>query len=232
MKFSNTATIISIDNVTFNNPTIYCVLLNITDFVNIPNIISGCIFNNDGITPQNTPPYNIHANDMTIRIFFLNASGDLAIDDNIAESLDLDPSNKIFWGIGNSPIITKPNDTIVEQDATNVYINWTIFDVDQLEGTYTVYVNGVALENHIIAPWYNDSVISIPVNTTILGIYNYTIIFTDGLHTLSDTVIVYVAESIPPGTKIFGFDLLILFASTGLFSIIFIIWRKKIKQRN
>ena len=89
-----------------------------------------------------------------------------------------------------NPTINSPEDIVVIQNET-CNINWTIFDVDNSSGTYTVYVNGIVLGQQDDI-WENSTSISITVDTETVGTFNYTIMFTDGISSGQDTIIVTI----------------------------------------
>ena len=98
------------------------------------------------------------------------------------------------------PTSTHPNDIITYGDSSET-IEWTLTD-DIGEGQYRVLVNN-SIGNYYVwndwTPWINNSVISIPINRSSPGIYNYTIEFYDDQNQfgIPDTVFVTILDKIP-----------------------------------
>ncbi|MFX0212255.1 MAG: glycosyl hydrolase family 17 protein [Candidatus Hodarchaeota archaeon] len=89
-----------------------------------------------------------------------------------------------------APTIDSPKDIVAIKNEV-VNISWTILDIDTTSGTYTVYVNGAILGQQDDT-WANGTSININVDTVTIGSFNYTIIFTDGITSGQDTVIVTI----------------------------------------
>jgi len=89
----------------------------------------------------------------------------------------------------NPPQVNHPQDLVLFQNSVGS-IGWVITD-DLGAGYYRVFVNGIPTE---WATWSNNSNLAYPVNTSTIGIFNYTIQFNDSLGNWwsSDTVIVTV----------------------------------------
>jgi len=123
-------------------------------------------------------------------------------------------------------------------------IDWTLYD-DYSGGQYRVWANDTN-DNYYVwvdwTPWINDTSLSVPINRTALGIYNYTIQYNDsnGKFGVPDTVIVSITEPSngdgdgngdgEPGPIISGYNILILFLSASAISVI--LTRKFKKDRN
>ncbi|MHA2243833.1 MAG: glycosyl hydrolase family 17 protein [Candidatus Hodarchaeales archaeon] len=129
------------------------------------------------------------------------------------------------------PTINSPKDIVVIQNET-VNISWTVYDIDNTSGTYTVYLNDIVLgqPNDI---WMNGTSINITVDTTTVDTLNYTIVFTDGISTGQDTVIVTVNLPITSTTTTTttatspGFDILVWIISLSAILLTRTIFLKK-----
>ena len=96
------------------------------------------------------------------------------------------------------PVSTNPNDFVTAPGRPEV-ITWTLHD-DFGGGQYRVKANNSVGNTYVWidwAPWTNNSPITVPINQTSLGIYNYTIEFYDdenqfGVH---NTVLVTIVDS-------------------------------------
>ncbi|MFX1335851.1 MAG: glycosyl hydrolase family 17 protein [Promethearchaeota archaeon] len=88
------------------------------------------------------------------------------------------------------PTINSPEDIETNQNE-DVNITWIILDSDTIYGTYTVYLDNFVFgsQNDI---WKNNTAFYITVTTGTAGTFNYTIVFTDGVYTRQDTVLVTV----------------------------------------
>ena len=92
-----------------------------------------------------------------------------------------------------APIITGPEDHLIEQNATG-NITWNIIDANPAE--YRILRNGTQIDNATFI--HSDNIVK-EINSTILGIWNYTIIANDTLGNISsDQINITVRETIPP----------------------------------
>jgi len=92
-----------------------------------------------------------------------------------------------------APIITGPEDHLIEQNATGNII-WNIIDANP--GEYRILRNGTQIDNATFIS--SDNIIK-EINSTTLGIWNYTIIANDTLGNISShQVNITVRETIPP----------------------------------
>ena len=131
--------------------------------------------------------------DMTESELFYEAqtSGNISGDASVAWIYVLHP-----------PVINTPD---IMKVHTNDTVNFSVVitDVDSTNGTLNITSNGslVAPEN---TAWTNNSVISIPINSTVEGYFNYTVVATDGNYTLSNgyliqkETLVWIADDFPP----------------------------------
>ncbi|MHA1696554.1 MAG: hypothetical protein ACTSUG_14925 [Candidatus Helarchaeota archaeon] len=89
-----------------------------------------------------------------------------------------------------------PSDIITNHTPFNTkWVNWTLFD-DWNGSHYRVGINGTFSS---YSTWTNGSIISYPINATVLGTYNYTIEYNDsGGQWNNDTVIITVVDMIDP----------------------------------
>src|SRR5271157_378613 len=112
----------------------------------------------------------------------------------IAEDLSRNKTTSTFFIDANDPPRIKSsspqNRTVPNQNVT-----WVIIDSDNVTGYYTVMRNGTILPTFKNLQWTNDTTITVPVDTSASGFWNYTIIFTDGISTRQDTIIVSVPTS-------------------------------------
>ena len=92
--------------------------------------------------------------------------------------------------------------------TSNDTIDWTLYD-DFGGGQYRVWTNDTFGNYYIWQDWYpwiNNTLLNVPINLTISGIFNYTIEYYDAynLFGFSDTVIVCITNARPnsnhPGT--------------------------------
>jgi len=127
--------------------------------------------------------------------------------------------------------INSPEDIEVFQDET-VNLTWIIFDSDTMYGTYTVYLNNNVLGQQN-AIWKNNTSILIPIDTSTVGTFNYTIVFTDGISTGQDMVIVIINLPITSTTSTAttspGFNILVWIISLSAILSVRIIFLKKRK---
>ena len=131
------------------------------------------------------------------------------------------------------PIINSPKDIIaIQNEAVN--ISWTINDIDNTSGTYTVYLNNTVL-GQPNAIWMNSTSINVTVDTTTVDTFNYTIVFTDGISTGQDTVMVTVNKPITSTTSTTstspGFDILVWVISLFIILLARTLFPKKRKSK-
>ena len=197
VRFTNSAIILLMDNGIFDNPPSNGVLLNLTDVLNVPDIIWNCVFNNSGITPEGSPPYNVYATSLTKTIIFMNATGDLAKNSTAAEDFDSDVINKIIWG--NSPLNhvgALPPDFSYLFGSTGNNIEWKFMDDTVLNPKYTIYRNSFPILGFNETSWSPGAPIIIDIDGLAIGHYNFTIIIEDGLGGyVQDEVLVEVEDA-------------------------------------
>ncbi|HME53510.1 MAG TPA: PQQ-binding-like beta-propeller repeat protein [Candidatus Lokiarchaeia archaeon] len=115
------------------------------------------------------------------------------------------------------PSITHPSGITYTAGSTGHSISWTI--MASILGTgipgYTIYRNGTSV---ISSSWISESPVTLSIDGLSAGIYNYTIVATDGLgSSASDTVIVTVVNP-APSTPFDGvtFALVMVLSMVGL----------------
>jgi len=88
--------------------------------------------------------------------------------------------NEVDVTINSLPAIAgvPPTDLIILQDTTSVQITWTLVDSTG-PGNYTILRNGIAILGLENVPWLNNTPIIVNVDTTTVGIYTYTIVYSD-----------------------------------------------------
>lgn len=89
-----------------------------------------------------------------------------------------------------SPISTSPPDFNVQQDS-QANISWIITDIDNSTGTFEVLEENMKLDL-AEKTWTNGTEIVINIDTSTVGSFNYTIVFSDGISEVQDTVIVNI----------------------------------------
>jgi len=89
------------------------------------------------------------------------------------------------------PSSNHPGDVIVYQNDVS-FIHWIVFD-DFSNGSYHVLINGTPTN---WLSWKNNTDIRFRINSSLVGLYNYTLVFTDesGNYGQADTVIVIIKE--------------------------------------
>jgi len=102
------------------------------------------------------------------------------------------------------PESTHPEDILTTVSGTET-IQWTLTD-DSGSGQYRVIANTSVGNNYIWVdwtPWTNNSVITVPINRTRPGFYNYTIEFYDDQNRLGipDTSLIEILDAIPVSTN-------------------------------
>lgn len=117
--------------------------------------------------------------------------------DIYAQRVDSD-GNLQWMGENNVPYSNHPKDMSISQDGSET-INWTIYD-DAENGFYRVLINNSA-EHSIVwsdwLDWLNETLIHVPINSSTVGIYDYTIEYYDNefVYGVSDTVRVEIETS-------------------------------------
>jgi len=114
-----------------------------------------------------------------------------------------------LWGTPDSVIVTVLDESPTSNSPANILttstgdetINWTLTD-DYGVANYTVLANDTAGSTYTWIPWTswsNGTTYNIPINRTLPGVFNYTILYNDSLNQfgIQDTVIVTVQNSPP-----------------------------------
>ena len=102
------------------------------------------------------------------------------------------------------PVSTHPEDILTTASGTET-IQWTLTD-DSGSGQFRVIANTSVGNNYIWVdwtPWINNSIITVPINRTRPGFYNYTIEFYDVQNRLGipDTILIEILDAIPVSTN-------------------------------
>ncbi|MCK5177277.1 MAG: PGF-pre-PGF domain-containing protein, partial [Candidatus Aenigmarchaeota archaeon] len=94
-----------------------------------------------------------------------------------------------------SPTINSPADAFYPQDVSAT-IGWIIED-NHASGYYRVYRNGT-IQNQ--SSWDNNSNLDIYVNTSVIGMWNYTIYYNDSFGNMGipDEIMIIVSADVPP----------------------------------
>ncbi|MHA1271286.1 MAG: hypothetical protein ACTSPY_15950 [Candidatus Helarchaeota archaeon] len=105
-------------------------------------------------------------------------------------------TDTVFITIDRLPWDDDPTDILSDHYPFGIsYVNWTLFD-DWNGSHYRVFVNGTPSNWNT---WSNTSIVQYPVNTTTLGIFNYTIQYNDSRGFVnSDTVFITVRDRFIP----------------------------------
>lgn len=133
-----------------------------------------------------------------------------------------------------NPTSNHPND-IITTLAGSETINWTLYD-DLGGGQYRVLANDTDGNIYVWkdwTPWVNNAVISIPINRTQIGIYNYTIGYFDNSDNsgIPDTVKVTIQASIEDGGFVISFgNYYLIFIGFSIISLIIIKKRKFLRR--
>ncbi|MFX1282998.1 MAG: glycosyl hydrolase family 17 protein [Promethearchaeota archaeon] len=102
------------------------------------------------------------------------------------------------------PISTSPKDiNVIQNEEAN--ISWIITDNNNSTGTYNIYRNG-SLISQPDEIWENGTPIIIIIDTSTIGTYDYTIVFSDGISTTSDSVIVSISSTSTTSKSSPGYD--------------------------
>ncbi|MFX1293904.1 MAG: DUF4350 domain-containing protein [Promethearchaeota archaeon] len=125
--------------------------------------------------------------------------------------------NEIQYIIATLPESNNPSDQTVEKDAVGS-IPWILTDVAG-PGSYRVLINNTPGPWN---PWTNNTLINFPINTTAVGVFNYTIEYNNlyGKFGIPDTVMVTVTKPPIPG-------FLFLYVIFGIVSLVML--KKKVK---
>ncbi len=146
----------------------------------------------NGNTTQNvTLPLNITANEGVNHLIIYAT--------DIAGNIN---SSDVYFTVDTTPPYAIPSTTgNTKVDINSSYnLSWTLYD-NVAGGYYRVLRNGSLEEGW--QPWSNASDITVPVNTTQLGTYNYTIEFNDSAGWAAiDEVIITVVDPNPPNITI------------------------------
>jgi PGF-pre-PGF domain-containing protein len=110
-------------------------------------------------------------------------------------------SSEVYFTVDTTPPYAVPSTGNTKVDINSSYnLSWTLYD-NVAGGYYRVLRNG-SLEKGW-QPWSNASDVTVPVNTSQLGTYNYTIEFNDSAGWMSSNeVIITVVDPYPPNITI------------------------------
>ncbi|MHA1794273.1 MAG: hypothetical protein ACTSVI_16670 [Promethearchaeota archaeon] len=129
--------------------------------------------------------------------------------------------------VNEAPEINTPENATYERSEPGKFITWVITDSDDLSGHFSVYRNGSILTTYNNLIWYNNTPINVTVYTSVPGVYNYTINFTDGLTSRSQTTLITIQgidEPILDDATVL--TVLIIFIIGGLIGMIVILTKK------
>ncbi|MHA1794054.1 MAG: hypothetical protein ACTSVI_15535 [Promethearchaeota archaeon] len=91
--------------------------------------------------------------------------------------------------VNAAPTITNPPDQVVGENIV-ASIPWNISDTDNASGSYEIFRNGTSIQN---GTWTSGVPINASIDTSIIGDFNYTILYGDGISNgTPDTVIISV----------------------------------------
>ncbi|MHA1684517.1 MAG: hypothetical protein ACTSUE_26500 [Promethearchaeota archaeon] len=138
----------------------------------------------------------------------------------IAEDLDGNQTRVNFNITTNSPptITTPVNTSYARTTLTTYNITWTISDLDNVTGTWTVYRDNIDYyPPYSNQPWTSGSDITITVYANVIHVYNYTIVFDDGVSTRQQTVIITIT---PAQQKLSENTILLLLGGTIIFGLV------------
>nr|MDO8112568.1 SBBP repeat-containing protein [Candidatus Sigynarchaeota archaeon] len=94
-----------------------------------------------------------------------------------------------------APFITNPLDITCMYGTTGHAISWTITDATTSTTSYAIYCNGTSIEGD---SWTSGVPVEINIDGLPVGVYNYTIIASDGVDgSVQDTVIISVMANAP-----------------------------------
>lgn len=198
----------------------------ITDIENLSGnytvLHSGTPFNNSYVNATWTN------NTQRVAYIVLNTIG-LSIYQVIAEDLTHNKTTSIFSIYINDPPRIKSSSP-KNYTTPNGNVTWVIIDSDNVTGSYYVLQNGTKLPIFTITslPWLNETDINISVSMSSIGLWDYTIVFTDGLSTRHDTIIISVTSNnntpLDPATVTI---ILSVFMLVGIIGACIILGRKK-----
>lgn len=139
------------------------------------------------------------------------------------------------WGYGGYDIILLSYDFMKPwsdnpPDATyiinaNAQIIWTLYD-NVKGGHYAIYLNGTLFISW--TSWNNNSPISINVDTSVAGTWNYTIMYYDSANNWGtpNTVIIIISSAQVTQPSIPGFQMEILYCILPLLAVIYFLFKK------
>nr|MDO8115820.1 hypothetical protein [Candidatus Sigynarchaeota archaeon] len=112
----------------------------------------------------------------------------------IAQDLDGNQTTTTFHVYANTPpVISIPANITITLSTRNQNISWVISDVDDQNGTYTVFRNGsVYLVTYQDRPWMNGTAINVPIIVSATGTYIFSIQAFDGYSYRSQAIRVIV----------------------------------------
>jgi hypothetical protein len=109
------------------------------------------------------------------------------------------------------PRVTSPPDQTYHYCIADKQVNWTITDSSISSATFTVYKDGVVNQS---GAWTSGMQVLVNTTRSPSGIYNYTIIVTDGFGpAIQDTVFVTVLNNLPNITN--PLDMSFFYGTTG-----------------
>ncbi|MHA1891465.1 MAG: hypothetical protein ACTSYS_10795 [Promethearchaeota archaeon] len=113
--------------------------------------------------------------------------------------------DEVIITINDHPVSTHPADKVVLLNAAGVQVGWVITDMVGGSGLFQVYRNGTPQTGWI--PYSSGHNNTVPIITTELGVWNYTIKFNDthGLFGTQDEVLITVND-VPVANNVPGFS--------------------------
>jgi hypothetical protein len=114
---------------------------------------------------------------------------------HFADGYGIEISDVVIVTVQNTiPNITTPANIAYVVGTQSNWLNWTIIDETAKTPNYTVYINGTIFET---GSWKSGLQICLNIDELDLGIFNFTIIATDGYNaTITDEVFVSVQNTI------------------------------------
>jgi hypothetical protein len=128
-----------------------------------------------------------------------------------------------------SPTITQPSDVTYTAGQTGNTISWTATDATTGTRSYTIFRNGTSVASGM---WTSGSAVPYKVDGLTAGVYNFTIVFYDGLGgSVQDIVLVNVGMAAQPWieTQAGMITLTAILISVGAGAVIGIVGAKKKK---
>nr|MDO8114273.1 hypothetical protein [Candidatus Sigynarchaeota archaeon] len=150
----------------------------------------------------------------------------------VAEDLTRNQTSETFSVYINSPpgINSPPNATYYYLSPTQ-NITWIIHDSDDASGNYTVLRNGTVYSPELTnQPWTNGTQINVTAYTTVIGLWNYTIIFSDGTSTRQDTTIITIVSPPIPVDDTTAMVILLTLIGAGFIGMVIILVTKSKKS--